>query len=226
MRDRLYGVLPRRVVLMAVPMLAACALGTSQSGAATPHPVRAGSIKVVKRAVVQPAPLKLADLEAILGTFTRQPVTISCDTLGVPSPIDGNTMDADADGEVFWSPVDDSPRVILPTIHVWAFECTQALSANRRHDPAPTAWSEFAGHRVDDLAGSPLAVMLHEAMHIALQSNDEGLVECTAYRNDWALVRQLHLSALDAGMVFQGMRARHFDFLPTDPAEAAYRAVC
>lgn len=230
MRDRPYGVLPRRIALMAVPMLAACALGTAQSGAATPHPVRAGSIKVVKRAVVQPAPIALNVIEGYLTPFAGRPVRISCDTPGVPSPLDGQLLADGLDGEVFPTMTLDADGVTTAiwqdVIHLSTQECSALQRVNRIREPNPTAWFEFDGHRIDETSGAAFEIALHEALHIGLRSLDEGVVECATYRNAWPLAHSLGLSTRTTSLVFQGMRARHFDYRPADPAEGVYRTVC
>lgn len=232
MRDALYGVLPRRVVLVAVPMLAACALGTPLASAVT-RPVRATSAKVVRRAVAQPAPLALATLERDLGQVAGHPVRISCDTAGVPSPLDGNTLDtSDAEGQVFYEPqatLDDgtlAPLVIGDVLHVLASTCQAAVRANRVHDRDPVSWVVFRDRRIDEVAGHALRILLHEAFHVALQSSDEGIVECSAVSNAWPLVKLLGLAPFDAGLILGGMQWSHYQFTPDVPAEAPYRAVC
>lgn len=209
----------RTIVLLSVAVLTLTFCGVKTAGA-TPPPVRATKIVVAHRATItQPPPLSLATLEGYLAHVVGVPVRISCDTPGVPSPLDGNTLDfATADGQVFYS----TPSVIGNVLHVSVLECQQAQSANRHRDRAPATWSEFHGRRIDLMSGLPLLILLHEAFHVSENSPDEGRVECDAVSNAWPLVEQFSLPSWEASMMLAGMQARHAAWPLTDPR----RAVC
>lgn len=211
MRDALYGVLPRRALALAVPLLITCVAGTSLANAATPRPVRASSLIVVKkRASSQPKELGLDVLEARLTIADGGvPVVISCDTPGVPSPIDGHTLAKENDGQVWRVDPDDPSSPIRNVVHVSTDTCWAAQTTNRHRDPNPTAFFTYHGQRVDQTSGAALEVLLHESLHVSLQSADEGLVDCTAYRNAWALARQFGLPAWEAHMLLVGIQWRH-----------------
>lgn len=223
---RLYRVLRYRIVLAGICALAVVAVATAPARAATPRPVRASSVKVVAKAkavhLSQPAPLTIAQLEAMLTAVVGTPILISCDATGVPSPIDGHTLDTADDGETFWTPDADGVWMIGNVAHISTGECWAAEQANRHRDPDPVAYFTFRGQRTDNVSGAVFNVLLHESFHIALRSTDEGVVECAAQENAWPLVEQLHLPAWEASMMLAGMAARHYADKPGSP----YRAVC
>lgn len=89
-------------------------------------------------------------------------------------------------------------------IHLPSAEC-RALQFVRRDDP---------------IAGKSLAAFIHESTHLLLVSDDEGLVECTAYQNRWQAVQPLHLAAHVSRDVQQQMTYFHTQTL------SAYRTDC
>lgn len=68
--------------------------------------------------------------------------------------------------------------------------------------------------------GAALLVLEHEAMHVRLQSLDEGLVECTAFQNVWPMLVSLRLPRWFRVSTWDGIEAAH-----ANTAEQ-YRAVC
>lgn len=221
MRDALGAVLRSRhalmVICISVGFLAASAPARAASG-----PVRASSMLVVakKHTIAQPPPLELAAIERDIAAVVGVPVRISCDTVGVPSPLDGRTIEAGNDGQVFYRP-DGSLGDVL---HIWAQECSDARHANRHRDPNPPAYFAFLDRRIDTISAPAFLVLLHEAFHYAYQSSDEGRVECAAVSNAWPLVRTLGLPAWEASMMLYGMQWRHAMFTPE--ASPQYRTVC
>lgn len=221
MRDALGAVLRSRralmVICIGVGFLAASAPARAASG-----PIRASSMLVVakKHTIAQPPPLELAAVERDLAAVVGVPVRISCDTVGVPSPLDGHTIEEGNDGQVFYRP-DGS---IGDVLHVWAQECVAARQANRRRDPNPPAYFVYRDRRIDTISAPAFLVLLHEAFHYAYQSIDEGRVECAAVSNAWPLVRTLGLPAWEASMMLAGMQWRHAQFTPEGSPQ--YRTVC
>lgn len=78
-------------------------------------------------------------------------------------------------------------------------------------------------------AAYALTVMNHEAMHVRLQSADEGLVECTSIRNIWPAVTAFHLPRKYAGIVLADAIYDHQTVTPLRNADGSpdpYRSVC
>lgn len=186
---------------------------------AAPKPVPASSVRVFSKrtTVAQPAPLTLPQLAEMAGLVVgRSDLTISCDQADTPGT-DGETMDFDADGEVFYA----ADGTLSPVIHMKADICWDAQTANRHRDPNPAAYFTYGGSRYDN-SGPAFLVLLHEALHVALQQADEGIVECSAVTNAWPLVRQLGLPAWESKIMLVGMRWRHHLWGST----SVYRSVC
>jgi hypothetical protein len=183
--------------------------------------VRAFAVQIVNQTrVAAPTPLTIDAIAGMLTAVVGVPIQISCDPVGVPSPLDGHTLDPADDGEVFWSTDTRGVAVVVPIIHVSAQTCWDARQANRQRDPNPLAYFTYQGKRVDNISGAPFQVLLHEAFHIGLQSGDEARVECAAISNAWPLVRQLRLPPFAAQMMLVGMSQRHAQAPP------AYRSDC
>lgn len=222
MTGRLYRVLRYRIVLVGIGVLAGVAVAVAPARAASPRPVAASSIQVIRahpaRVVAQPAPLTIDQLEGMLAQVVGIPIVISCDQPGVPSPIDGHTVDPGDDGTTFTGP----DGRITNVVHVSVVECSEAEQANRHRDPMPKSYRVYLGKRVDTISAYPFLILLHESFHSALNSSDEGAVECDTISNAWPLVAQLHLPAWEASMMLAGMAARHASWLPG----SVYRTVC
>jgi hypothetical protein len=73
---------------------------------------------------------------------------------------------------------------ILHVIHVRAVDCSNAEAADHKQ-VRHALWflNAHDGSRMDYETGSALLAIEHEAMLVAPQSADEGLVECTAWQN-------------------------------------------
>jgi hypothetical protein len=154
--------------------------------------------------------LPLSTIEAYVSNAIGVPVTISCEPdASFELGVDGYVLQG-GDGS------------ILPVIHIRQSECAAAQSTDRKRAKNPTQWTELSttGQRDDEISGFALDVILHEASHIALQSTDEGVVECVSWRNRWALVNQFGLLPKVASMVAAGMTARHLN------SDAERRAMC
>lgn len=58
--------------------------------------------------------------------------------------------------------------------------------------------------------GAAILALTHEAMHLKLQSADEGVVECTAWRNVWNSIKLLTSSPTARKLIYAGAREFHF----------------
>lgn len=63
--------------------------------------------------------------------------------------------------------------------------------------------------------------LVHEALHIQRNSQDEGDVECAAHRNDYRFTKLLGLTWQDRNNVYRAAERRHDSILNTE-----YRSVC
>lgn len=70
--------------------------------------------------------------------------------------------------------------------------------------------------------GAAILAVTHEAMHLKLMSKDEGLVECTAWRNVWNSIKLLTPSPTSRKLIYEGARESHFSKAPHGP----YRTEC
>lgn len=153
--------------------------------------------------------ITLATLDQYASQVAGTPVVIECDAPAQMVPGDAGFVLRGADGS------------ILNIIHISTDECAKAESVDRpRARNLPRYFLDDADQRADLISGPPLEVILHEAMHISLQSLNEGLVECTAFQNSWALVRLFKLPAWVANTVLAGIAWRH------EQLTGIYRTVC
>lgn len=70
-------------------------------------------------------------------------------------------------------------------------------------------------------AGYALFHLAHEAVHIATQSTDEGLVECVTYRNTYNYAKYLPVVWKDRQNIYRAAERTHYGV--SDPE---YRSVC
>lgn len=113
-----------------------------------------------------------------------------------------------------------SSGLIPGIVYLKHSECRTLEHANRKQVRYPTAFISFNGKRADVDLGSALAVLEHETLHVALQTTDEGLVECSSYRNRWAFLKLFRFPRWVASMELAGM-AWHHEQMP-----AAYLEDC
>lgn len=151
----------------------------------------------------------LATIQTYVSNVAGTQVQISCEA-------DATFSQPGDDGFVLYG-ADGS---ILHVAHIRQSICTDAQNVDRKRARFNVSYFTFAGQRIDDVSGPALEVILHESMHIGLQSGDESVVECTAVENRWALVRQFKTAAWIANAVMAGMSWRHNQF----PDQ--YRTVC
>lgn len=145
---------------------------------------------------------KAATLDELATMIAGTPVTVSCDL-----PENG-----DAAGEVVF--VNGSPEHV---IHLIAWECASLARAGDRRYVRSFEGGLDLGESIENLT--------HEATHIALASTDEGLVECTAYRNTWHSLHLLPLTSRAVRQIWWAAGYRHYSF-PTTGVNAIYRSVC
>ena len=74
----------------------------------------------------------------------------------------------------------------------------------------------------DHLYNASVAIiaLVHESMHVRLQSLDEGVVECVAIRNTWPVITRLGLPRWAQSELLLGAQDNH------DQLAASYRTVC
>lgn len=71
------------------------------------------------------------------------------------------------------------------------------------------------------LMASGIMTLVHESYHISLNSTDEGLVECMAYRNVWNVLKSFGYSSYHNKILWSIIKWEHNTQLP-----AEYRTVC
>lgn len=103
------------------------------------------------------------------------------------------------------------------TVHVIGSYCG-ALESQLRGSRVARRYLSVEDHATD--FGAALATLLHESLHLRLQSDDEGQVECAAYRNVWPYLAAFHLSPRANRAVWAGIVWDHRG-LPAD-----YLTVC
>lgn len=209
-----------RLYAIGLVLLGLLVIGCGVAEAQAPKPIRASSVKLLKKQAPQTYLGLPALQEALRVADGGVPVVISCDTPGVLSPLDGHTLEPENDGQVWRVDPLDGTSPIRNVIHVSTDTCWAAQTVIRKRNPDPESYFTYKNQRVDGTSGPALEVLLHEAFHVALQSADEGVVECAAAQNAWPLVRQFGLPAWEAKMVLVGAQWRH---TLTDPE---YRTVC
>jgi hypothetical protein len=119
--------------------------------------------------------ITLAILEADASQIAGTPTSIRCDA---PS-----TFDQDVLGYVIF--VDGQ---VVAKIHL----------------PQPTCRRLQRLDTTNTIDASDVLVLEHEATHVALNSQNECLVEATALANEWQLVRLLRLAAWRAKAILAG----------------------
>jgi hypothetical protein len=72
------------------------------------------------------------------------------------------------------------------------------------------------------VVGQATLALTHEAMHLKLRSNDEGRVECTAWRNVWQTVKLLTNNPTARTLIYSGAKWFHFSKAVAGP----YRTEC
>lgn len=165
--------------------------------------------------------IPLVTIESYASQVAGTPVTISCDADA--SFLDAAQIQAQGyDGPLSGYVLRGADGRFIPVIHLRRSLCVAVEHVDHKRARHPIAFASLkTGQRIDSARGAyALEAMEHEAMHIRLESGDEGLVECTAWRNRWPLVELLHLKPWVARIVMNTMTDRH-DQLP-----APYRTIC
>ena len=145
--------------------------------------------------------------------MTHQPLTVHCENT---DPWGGYSIIESDDGGVTW-------YLAEPVIHFDGAYCG-ALQNVLTPGPRTNHWlNTFEGSSAVGVAIQQLA---HEATHVILgNSRDEGLVECTAYRNVWNYIKMLPINWKQRQAVYLGAKYEHFG-KPTTGEYANYRSVC
>lgn len=84
---------------------------------------------------------------------------------------------------------------ILPIIYLPKATCRDLEHANEEPRGVIYVTEVWRGVEADQNLGGDMLVAEHEALHIALQSQDECAVERSALANVWQFVRRFHLAA-------------------------------
>lgn len=113
-----------------------------------------------------------------------------------------------------------------PIIYLQGSKCGALLNV-LHPGPRTGAWLRTFDGQQD--VGYALMSFTHEATHLieflgqgAAVSNDEGLTECTAFRNAWNVTRMLSLPWKVRLAVYHAVEHAHYGKSPT----GAYRTVC
>jgi hypothetical protein len=108
------------------------------------------------------------------------------------------------------------------TIYLRGQDCG-ALQNVLTPGPRTAQWERsFDGYQT---IGSAYLHLVHEATHVLLLSDDEGLVECTAYRNVYNDEKLLPLDWKLRRLVYLGADYTHHA-MPTSGLYSVYRNVC
>ena len=169
-------------------------------------------VLVILLALVVPAGASAdSSLDSLASSLAGQPVTVECD--------DAALMDG-ASGYVWTLTSDNEPPWFESTIHLAGEYCgwihyAQVYAGSRGRV------RRFASALDNPYwIGSSLLLLQHEALHIRLQSTDEGVVECAAIRNVWNVARRFGFGRRLLRDVYQGARDAHAS------QHGSYASVC
>lgn len=154
-------------------------------------PAPATNIQVITGASARAstANVSVTQLEAMATKLAGVPVTLSCET---PDVIAAGFGPIKAGLQIDGYTVSDALGVFQPVIHMRQGYCLDLERLpSRNHDPHD---------------GDALLTLIHESMHIGLESSDECQVERVAIANGWQLLRQFGLPARDVPRLLAGMR--------------------
>lgn len=153
--------------------------------------------------------ISIDTIQTYASNVAHTPVVIACEADATfPKKLDGYVLRG-ADGTV------------LNVLHMRQSICDDARALDRKRVRFPSSYTaDAAGHRADLKSGYALGMILHEAIHVSLNSVDEGQVDCITNKNNWALVKQFKQSSWISGMLLAGMQWRHENMDPE------YRTVC
>ena len=152
-----------------------------------------------------------ANLDVLASHLAGQPVTVSCED---PGGMDG------AAGYVWVSSTNDAPDVFDSVIHLDGYLCGWIRVAVRYYVTGPRVQRWAVAMDNPYFIGGALLVLQHEALHVRMQSKDEGVVECAAARNVWNLVHSFAFPRRLEHDVYQGALDLH------EAEQGAYRGVC
>jgi len=152
--------------------------------------------------------LVIPALETIASTITGQPTSVIC------SPVD-----PDNDGWTFAYDDENGVTHVDPVIYLSGERCASLdqLVHYREHRRVfrrdarvydAGAWTRWPDQATYD-ASVALAALVHESMHVALQSDDEARVECAMLANLWPTLASLRLPAWLARTITLNVRDNH-----------------
>ena len=142
--------------------------------------------------------ITMATLTNYASEVSGTPVTISCDD---PKTFEHGTL-------AFVVFIDGQ---VVKTIHLPKPTCNSLMHLDDRFTPSKisTALDMVDGKVIDLVGGEEVLALEHEAMHIALNSQDESCVEATAIANIWQTVKLFKLPSWKANQVMRGAQYVH-----------------
>lgn len=154
------------------------------------------------------APLvPMAQLQALAVTLSQHSdTTLVCEgplTFDTRLKADGITVEAGTEVDGFVERPDDT-KPFIDIIYLPSRLCNAMQLVRRDNDDA----------------GTGFMALIHEAIHLQLESDDESTVECTAFENRWQAIAWLHLPVRLDHEVMAEMVGMHESTLPN------YRDVC
>lgn len=157
-----------------------------------------------------PAPLllKYATLNELASSIVGQDITVHCEDLSMDET--GHTFQvADLEGNVYFQ----------PDIWFQKYVCTGLLMLMHY---APKKFSSNSTWEQDryDLMGVALITLVHEASHIILNSANEGIVECYAFKHLRSTLLLFDLPVKVHRGTLQAAREQHY------AAPEPYQSVC
>lgn len=164
-----------------------------------------------------------AAIEARASTLAGTPVTIVCQA-DVAFAQQG--LITDDDGSVLgYVLIDQITGKFIPRIHLRSQLCHRlaelGATAHRNEWDTTNPKDQGYGPKADHPDGQALGVLEHEAVHIRTGSENESFVECQAYKNRWAAIKEFRpLARWKQWQIYWGMKILHQDTLPN------YREVC
>ena len=138
--------------------------------------------------------IDLPTLESYASRLARTSVTISCDA---PS-----TFATSTSTEV----VNGVPRVVTSTVQGYTVS-VDGVFLGVIHLPKPTCTRLMHADDGNLVDPADMLVLAHESLHIGLASADECVVEATAMKNEWSLLKLFRLAAWRARAILAGASA-------------------
>lgn len=147
-----------------------------------------------------------------LAPHSAQALTLNSQASAIASLIANTHVDAYCgDNEAEW--------LALPDVAYWndrlGIPDGLAYIGENRIELSP--WTcQMLARKTDPMAGVAASIVVHEAVHIALASRDEALVECVAGENYWPAIKALGLAHKVAAKAYKAALQSH-ENLANDP---------